>query len=215
MSEKTTTKSVLMEMLEKVNPVKSATGLIAVFDILGYQQILENNENEIEAVANIISDKLSKLPEYIFNFHNKVFSDFMNRLGKVFESNLEWKTFSDTIMVFMPLEKRISPNRLSNLWLYFLLFCEDLFKEMFFSGLPLRGTISYGKYYFTHNCFAGKPIVECYKESKEQDWCGCILTKEAQIYFRNTKLTDWDLLELIPKPQYLRNEGPIYELLWI
>lgn len=60
-----------------------------------------------------------------------------------------------------------------------------LLRLAFEGGIPLRGAISYGKYYIHEKCFLGTPIVEAYEEERKQNWSGATLCKSAEKKFKS------------------------------
>ena len=83
--------------MEKESPQKE--GLVGIFDILGYQYIIDNNQ--INYVANLISNTLLDLPgkvgdKFLSVFKNKEITDFYS---EVIKRALKWHIFSDTILL--------------------------------------------------------------------------------------------------------------------
>jgi hypothetical protein len=148
-------------------------GLVGFFDILGYQNIIQNNH--IEYVAELIDMEITVLGK-------RTKDHLVERLGGHIEpdhclNSIEAIVVSDSIILFFP----YSEIDYNNDWklFYFLSYVFELLKSAFDAGLPLRGAISYGEYYCNKNTFAGLPIVSSYGLSERLNLSGCIFTEEA------------------------------------
>jgi len=61
-----------------------------------------------------------------------------------------------------------------------------LLRLSFERGIPIRGAVSYGRYYATERgCFLGMPIIEAYKMEQAQDWAGAVICRSVQDKFHN------------------------------
>lgn len=160
-------------------------GMIAFFDILGYQNIIINND--IEKVANIINDTILELPSKV---QNDVLNTFTRLSEKIENKSLlnivqdnfkriDFLIISDSILIFLPIEESIYEKYPDICWMTFLLYCCVLLDESFKKGLPLRGAIEYGEYYKKEKCFAGKSIIEGYTLSNKLEFSGCVLCENA------------------------------------
>jgi hypothetical protein len=141
-------------------------GLVAIFDILGYQKILNNND--LRTSAGIIETLLEhgtglakSLPKEMPNI-------------KIPFEKIHTRILSDTIILTMPLSEQEYNNW--ELWHSFLTYCSIVVRFMFGQGLPIRGAISGGLYYLNKDCFAGKPFVDAYQTGKTQNWSGCVIS---------------------------------------
>lgn len=148
-------------------------GFVGFFDILGYQNIIQNKR--IEYTAQLIDNEIAKLGE-------KTKDSLVKRLGGHVEPNhclnsIKAIVVSDSIIIFFPYSE-IDYNEDWKLF-YFLSYVFQLLKSAFDAGLPLRGAISYGEYYCKENTFAGLPIVSSYGLSERLNLSGCIFTEEA------------------------------------
>ena len=153
------------------------TGLIAFFDILGYQSFLEQNEPEIAA-------------EKILQFIKKVKDFPKDTFAKLLTSNKEerpeslkdltrllneitYLIISDAIILTLEVPTMHS----TNLKRHFINYCSMLFNELFSYGFPSRGAIEYGDYILLKTqdsqLFAGKPIVDAYKSTINLDLSAC------------------------------------------
>src|ERR1019366_9421934 len=73
-------------------PLKSSFGLVAFFDILGYKQIIANNE--IEAAASIVKRVLKKVTDF-----QTAADDVEKQLN--FPPTTKYLAFSDSILVYV------------------------------------------------------------------------------------------------------------------
>lgn len=153
-------------------------GLVGYFDILGYQNLLEKNEPE--DIAKSVLSLFTKIDTKVIKDLALRFSGALSELKteeieQALKESMKWLIFSDTVLLTMPVEDLCSES-----WLIFLSACLQLKKKMFQAGLPLRGVITYGKFYIEDTCFAGKTIVEAYQLCNKLDIAACVFTKNAQ-----------------------------------
>jgi hypothetical protein len=190
------------------NSIESKKGAVALFDILGYQDLLINNRigRAVSIIKNnflALTDDLPQKLRYALDFDAET-------LNNKHIENLKWLIFSDSILLTLEIPasdlpfSEVLPNRsrarkvLSTFftgvqWIVFLNACAVLARQMFKNGLPLRGSIHYGQYYVDEKCFAGEPIVSAYRDAMRQDWSGCIVSKEvAAIYKEILEFTSAD-----------------------
>jgi hypothetical protein len=159
---------------------RTRKGLVAFFDILGYKNIIDNNK--IETVAALISNKLLKIPNRLQELTLETFSPLdldeyvLRRELAKFTSPV---LLSDSFLFTVPFGKNEDSDIKGTRWLVFLIVCRHLTMWMFQNGLPVRGAIGYGPYFVKKTCFAGKPIVEAYRLTNSLDLSGCTLTPSA------------------------------------
>ena len=146
------------------------TGLVAFFDILGYQNFLKKNEPEIAA------DKIAELIKDLKGFQSDTFLSFLSeskrdKIGAVVK-NIEYLVISDAILLTLETNKE-NKDYTRNLRV-FLFYCSRLSKQLFLYGLPLRGAIEYGDYVLIEKqMFVGRPIVKAYQASQLLDLSAC------------------------------------------
>jgi hypothetical protein len=158
-------------------------GLVCFFDIMGYQNILL--KNNITECAKLIKEILLHIPE---NVENKLVSigEETGRAGKLEDflgNNFHKIMISDTIIFFFDLDN-IKGN-IEYLLLMVLVFIREFQHESFNSGLPMRGSLDFGEYYYCDNLFAGKTIVNTYNESNNLNFSGVTISKNAYDYFKS------------------------------
>lgn len=157
-------------------------GAIALFDILGYSNLLQRNEPEqiaetiIPLLKDIQRDAISTIQDLVA-ITNKagpkaktISDDMLKDLGVLI--------FSDTILLNVSLAN-LDDASYTTRWFLFLATAISLEKKMFLAGLPLRGAISYGKYLIDGACLAGRPIVEAYNLSNSLELSACALSNST------------------------------------
>ncbi len=154
------------------------SGIVGFFDILGYKNFIEKNdisEPVIQVLKKINSageDVIAYLKNLSEHFDKKEYfkEDIVNRI--------KWQNLSDSIIVHIFFEKADMLSRHLDM-LYFSVICSSLMRHMLDFGLPLRGAIDVGKFYFEKNCFAGRPIGNAYSTSQDLDLAACVFCEEA------------------------------------
>lgn len=153
-------------------------GFIGFFDILGYQTI--NIRNEIPAVSQLISDVIVNLPTRTLDLLISLLStDEKKARVKSLYLKIETRLISDSILVSLEMPNNADPQTVSLHSMIFLSYTSQLMRQAFDSGLPLRGAVDYGDYFFSENCFAGEPIINCYRIGNQMDVAGCVITKKC------------------------------------
>jgi hypothetical protein len=155
------------------------TGLLAYFDILGYQNfILHSN---IQLMAKIIHEVILPVPDFVRNEIAKklAIGDAAWTAEVMAKCIGKPVVISDSIVWDISFKPSLKEGKYPQ-WLLFIGGCCHLQRLMFDQGLPLRGAISYGEYYIEKGCFAGKPVVDAHGVSSKLDLVGCGLTLQAE-----------------------------------
>lgn len=167
--------------------IKPQTGFVAFFDILGYKQIMLNND--IHKTAQLVSDTLINIPANIiknvktgenmpetdqFEVKQTTIDSWQKTLSKI-----NWLIFSDSILISLPFEPQAPLLQILQHYAAFVIVCATLLNKTFSAGLPLRGAISFGEFFIEEKCFAGKPIISAYRTAQELEFSGCILAEDA------------------------------------
>lgn len=142
-------------------------GFFGFFDILGYSKLNENND--IDTLIEIFNNFILNIDEKAITL-NYADKDQKYSMGKV-----KTLVFSDTIILYQEM-----PELLREIGPSFILKSCLLLRLAFEAGIPLRGAISYGKYYVHDRCFLGTPIIEAHEDEKAQIWSGAVLCKSAE-----------------------------------
>jgi len=149
---------------------KPIKGFFGFFDILGYGKL--NEKNNLEKLIGIFKKNILDIDKRAVTIDN---IDKNQMLSFPFQSRVKTLNFSDTIILYQETFESlldIGPSILLKSCL--------LLRFAFEGGIPLRGAISYGKYYVHDRCVLGKPIIEAYENEKKQDWSGAVLCKSAE-----------------------------------
>jgi len=177
-----------------MSEIKPATGFVGYFDILGYTQIMLNNN--IHKTAQFVSDTLMNIPrEMIASLRlpymevrplevapeSSEREDWSQILDKV-----SWIIFSDSILVSLPFDPTLPEHDLVQYYLAFSIVCASLMNRCFTAGFPLRGAIAAGEFFIEDRCFAGRPIINAYYATQQLEFAGCVLDEEA-----NSLISEW------------------------
>lgn len=161
---------------------KKGIGIIGFFDILGYSSFIENNTTT--DASNIILNVLLNLKQEVTEQHKELFKGINNTENKkkveLIIDKIEWLIFSDTILLTLPYDPELPPHEKESFWFIFLVHCAFLYTHLFVEGLPLRGTITHGDFFLAKNCFAGKSIIDAYRETQELDLAAIIVSEKSK-----------------------------------
>lgn len=162
------------------------TGLVGFFDILGYQNLLEQNDPEVIAkeVLPILTGLKSAINADIYKAISLPESPEHQKIIEPIVESMGWLVFSDTILLTLSFDENdASLNHYY--WFVFLLASRKIQKQLFDAGLPARGAIDYGKFFIQDVCFAGRCIVKAYKLGSTIEMAACVLSPEAVIKFES------------------------------
>lgn len=154
-------------------------GLVAFLDILGYQDIINNNL--IEEAAKIVSDILLNIPtdtkKKIIEVFKDVDPDTKGLMTKMLDK-IDHRVISDSILLVFEMPE-VEKELKESFWLVFIVYVGELLRHSFDKGLPLRGAIDYGDFFLEANSFAGRPIINCYRLGSDMEISGCVLTSNC------------------------------------
>jgi hypothetical protein len=165
--------------IKRRNCMSVSTGVIAYFDILGYQNLLLNNEPE--DVADKVISRLTSL-------NATVTAEIKSKFPRLFENKkiipildaIQWLVFSDTILFTNSFDPEEEKKDTVLRWFVILLYCAHVQAYMFNNGIPIRGAITYGKYMVKDLCFAGRPIIEVYQLANRLELSAVVATAEME-----------------------------------
>ncbi|MGI6251190.1 MAG: hypothetical protein ACOYKD_07530 [Anaerolineaceae bacterium] len=168
-----------------MSEIKPETGFLGFFDILGYSQIILNNN--IRKTAKFVSDTLINLPQDITRdlSPNQKPNSQEPAEKECWRSMLEkvkWIIFSDSILISMPFDAGLNHQEQLKHYEVFVTVCTSLLNRSFLAGFPLRGSISVGEFFIEDRCFAGKPIISAYRVAQELEFSGGVLDEEANAF---------------------------------
>jgi hypothetical protein len=135
-------------------------GFVCFFDILGYKSILKNNINDC---AKIIKEILLQIPDTIKDDLIKIGMRQRRdeELKKFFTEHFHRIMVSDSILIFFDFDK-IEESEIPFFTMIALLYIRNFQSQSFKKGLPMRGAVDFGEYYFYDNLFAGETIINTY-----------------------------------------------------
>ena len=150
-------------------------GLIGFFDILGYQNFLENNSAMKSAldVLEIITDMPKKI-----NYFTSSITEHLLPGDRVLHESLSHLVFSDTIVFTLSYPEDVDESWMNRARTFMASCSALLAAEMFEKGLPIRGVIHEGEFITKDMCIAGKGIVEAYRLCASLDISGIVFSQE-------------------------------------
>ncbi len=160
-------------------PPQSQRGIVAFFDILGYQNFCDNcgvsgPVSEVLGFLSSLGDKIKTEIIAFFPSHHKSVQPIVESLGCLL--------VSDSIILYMetPLGVDVTGNDEKRRWLIFILSCQLLYRRLFEFGLPSRGAIAFGDF-IVHKaqCFAGRPLMDAYRLGQSINLSACVLHPSA------------------------------------
>ena len=177
-----------------MSQMQPATGFVGYFDILGYTQIMLNNN--IHKTAQFVSDTLMNIPQDMINSLRSSYQPVrqlelapefseLDDWSKVLDK-VGWIIFSDSILISLPFDPALPERDLVRHYLAFSTVCASLMNRCFSAGFPLRGAVSVGEFFIEDRCFAGRPIINAYYATQQLEFAGCVLDEEA-----NSLISEW------------------------
>jgi len=150
--------------LEEKKPKKMPV-MMAIFDVLGFSQRMTEQKIDVmfSLYQTMIADVIEKEPMRCIGAHDMGDG---TKCPSLFSADIRYSYFSDTILVWMPLEKMFAGP--------FIQRCTDLLCEALMLEVPLRGAISLGEavMHKKTGMYLGEPIIEAHNLEAAQDWLG-------------------------------------------
>ncbi len=185
--------------------MQPAAGFVGFFDILGYTQIMLNNN--IHKTSQFVSDTLMNLPGDMIDSLRSPYlvgsplelpdrDDWREILDRV-----KWIIFSDSILLSLRFDPALPEIDLIRSYLAFSIVCAALMNRCFSAGFPLRGAISVGEFFIEDRCFAGRPIINAYYATQRLEFAGCVLDEAA-----NDLVSEWRKHLVMVNEQSLREK---------
>jgi len=146
-------------------------GIVGFVDILGYKNIIENNEIEklgpiIQEILNLAKDVKDIVKNDIKkSFYKKKDLDSFDKLYNAYE--IESHVISDSI-IFLGEINETDDIFNSIKFAIYIRFLQKLCRISLEKGFALRGAISYGDYINENNIIASKAHIEAYSLSEEK-----------------------------------------------
>jgi len=185
-----------------MSDLQVTTGLVAVFDILGYQNFVDNNsvkdaaEKVLKAVA-ALETEIPELTAKTFYTKTKGVENWISSSKRLI--------LSDTILFSVPAPPPSQKAKIDEtqddvgVWIAFLIQCIVLGRHMFAYGLPVRGAIGYGEFYVEQNCLFGRPIMDAYRKMQQLDFVGSVMLPDT------TTLWKSKIIAHVKSPRFLGN----------
>jgi hypothetical protein len=156
---------------------------VALFDVLGFSALVA--EKGSQALLSIYQDLIAKA---VLNTNYTGFGRIKvgpNQYGiGGFYAPVSYTYFSDTIMLWTTRQfTHVSP---------FLTKCADLICEALKIGMPLRGSVCFGKavMHKATNTFLGPAVVEASETEKNQKWIGATLGESFVLNYVKEALSE-------------------------
>jgi len=177
-----------------------STGLIAFFDILGYQNLLNNNPDINTSILEIL-DIIENLPEEAKKIltdsskktestHNSQVTNIVFPEIKKAINEIKHLVFSDTILLTLQYDETDDELTIRMKHMVMLAISATVAAQMFAKGLPVRGVLHKGEFFIKNNCFAGKPIVDAYQLCEELNLSGVICSHKFSEYLEELSTKD-------------------------
>jgi hypothetical protein len=188
---------------------------LAFFDILGFKQVNESNDNGyvVDAYSDAIREAVSSSKIFFKNILQKSGIEQKSELED--DLKLVYTIISDSIVIH-------TKNNEYTSFLVLLSACVSFLNEFIDSGLPLRGCISTGdlsvmkvldkEMSINSSILLGKPIIEAFELEKRFNWSGCTISKKLVDYLQSDH-PGWNdgMYPLILKHIVPKKQGPVSE----
>lgn len=159
-------------------------GIVAFFDILGYQNLLIKNEPEVisSKILPFLNSVESNIKKSFFDLieKNAEYALYQEKYLKEITDDLKCIVISDSILFTLPMDS-VNATDLKLRWLVIIVMLRELQNKMFDLGLPIRGAVDYGKFIVEKNCFAGRTIIDAYQLSESLEVSACVFSKNAEL----------------------------------
>ena len=163
-------------------------GIVAFLDILGYKHLAETgSEDVIREVMDVLRQAQNETAKLMPELDLP--PDVRSQLVMEVIDDVKLINISDSIILHnrFPLVIPFGPEvtkrkRLCDAFVVyrFVTLCQHVWSVLFERGLPLRGAISVGTFYWNHETImAGKPFVEAYNDSESLSFSGLVLTQDT------------------------------------
>lgn len=166
----------------------STFGLVGFYDILGYQNFIDNNS--VEKAVEILNGVFTGLKAAVIQDYQNTWSGKASNARRRFD-DVVIQTLSDSIILHLPVKQ---PEFPMSDWLTFLQTSRVIQRRLFDNGFPSRGAIATGKYYCRDGFLVGRPFMDAYRLSQSLEFSGSAMTPEAFQRFKDNakhEQADW------------------------
>ena len=174
--------------------------IIAVFDILGFQALIENNISNKRKYDELISYLMSNelLGKQVPKMLNR-----LNRLNRLYNrenyliDNVEKRShilvISDSIVSVFLLEGLDEIKKINIIHWFINSICSTILIQMFEYGLPLRGAIEHGECFIQERVVIGKPFINAHKKANQLEFSGAVVSNDVyNLLLGKTSNLDFD-----------------------
>jgi hypothetical protein len=166
----------------KLKELEIQTGLVAVLDILGYENLLERKKPEYVAreVIEVVNNAPTTARELIAA---KMFRRPHNNVDERMLGLRPPAVFSDTIVLSCHFAANDAGDGGAENRFRFAHMCMQaslIYCQLFAHGLPLRGAIAYGAFYLEGVSLAGRPVVDALKCGRNTDAAAIVFSDDAR-----------------------------------
>jgi hypothetical protein len=146
--------------------------MLGLFDVLGFSKRLEADglDNVVALYNHLISETVKKEAKRCLGLKG---DGTGKRYMVAFALNVRYAYFSDTILLWVPLESLFAAP--------FIAHCNTFVCEALAMNVPVRGAIALGEavMHRPSSIYIGAPIVEAARLEKDQNWIGVSLAHSA------------------------------------
>jgi len=181
----------------------AAPTLLALFDVLGFSARLER-----DGLASVVATYRNLIEKAVLEPARRCLGTVLTPQGRVmtlFVLPVEYAYFSDTILLWVPLERIFAAA--------FVTRCADLVCEALKVGVLLRGAICLGEavMHKPSSTYIGEPLVEAAQLEKGQNWVGLTLGNSATWPPFMAELDGPSIIEYAApmKPEYSEFASPV------
>jgi hypothetical protein len=179
---------------------------VAIFDILGFRELVENTPLETLAltIQRMLTEGLPKVTKYMMQPlpGPRLIPD-----GETASSWCLQYSFSDTIIL-------ISHDDTEKACLKLLLQAFRTLQYLTVMKLYARGGVSFGEMFvdLDRQLFLGKALIEAFELETSQDWIGCSILESVERTFPNIFKTPAIIENVFPFYEVPMKEGPVRQL---
>lgn len=189
-------------------------GMVAFFDVLGYSAIASTAcEDVIRTVMEAVKTAQVEARQALDDIDNQedgnsfqFGSDYDEiRCVNISDSLIFHDRFPDPeLNADCEPEYSTIPDAMR--FYRFLRFCRKVYGVLLEHGLPTRGAISIGTFYWDHeSMLAGKPVIEAYKTSESLSFSGLVLSENSLSQIR--RRTQWIFGEHFSQDMHFLKRG--------
>jgi hypothetical protein len=151
----------IYESEEKADKWNKSDCWIAVFDILGFSNLIATNKDDMQAF-------------YIRVDYEETIRHLKDSCESYKSGSLQYCWFSDTFLMYTSDDSAESYIVIQYASKYFI-------EKCIYSRVPIRGAISFGVLYHTEDnrSFIGTAFLEAFEYAEDQDWIGLLITPSA------------------------------------